>query len=130
MPKHILVVDDESDHAEVVARLLERSGFRVDIASRAREAIRRASEVAFDLIVLDLWMPGIDGVGVARQLGADPRTRDIPILFLTACGSDGARALGFDGDRRAVLDKPFRAAHLIAAVERTLARAEAYAWPG
>lgn len=107
-PKHILVVDDEDDIREVAALSLEAvGGWRVSSACDGESAIALARAERPDAILLDVMMPDVDGPATVARLQADPRTRDIPVILLTAKvqGPDRRRfaALGVAG----TLAKPF-----------------------
>ena len=78
----ILVVDDEASIVDSVATVLRYEGFDVDVASSGRAALQMAQETAFDLVVLDVMLPDLDGLEVTRRIRADGL--DIPVLFLTA----------------------------------------------
>ena len=84
----ILVVDDEEDISELVRYNLFAAGYAVTLADSGEEAVRVAGREPFDLVVLDLMLPGISGIEVARMLKADPRTRNLPIIMLTARGEE------------------------------------------
>lgn len=84
-PKLVLLVDDDDDVREVTRASLELiDGFRVVTASNAREALRQAREHRPDGILLDMMMPGVDGLETLEWLGADPQTADIKVILLTA----------------------------------------------
>jgi len=84
MPKKILVVDDEEDISELVRYNLASEGYEITCAASGEEAVRLAGSKPFDLVVLDLMLPGINGINVAIKLRADQKTRNIPIIMLTA----------------------------------------------
>jgi len=84
----ILVVDDEEDISELVRYNLFAAGYAVVLADSGEEAVRVAGREPFDLLVLDLMLPGISGIEVARIFKSDPKTRDIPIIMLTARGEE------------------------------------------
>ena len=89
MPKErILVVDDEEDILELVRYNLVREGYHVAGTLSGEEALRKARSEAFDLIVLDLMLPGIDGLEVTKKLKANDKTRHIPIVMLSAKGEE------------------------------------------
>lgn len=83
--ERILVVDDEEDISELVRY---NPGYVVTLADSGEEAVRAAGREPFDLLVLDLMLPGISGIEVARIFKSDPRTRNIPIIMLTARGEE------------------------------------------
>jgi CheY-like chemotaxis protein len=104
----ILAADDEAD----VRLLLELAlGMNPDVAltivSSGREAVERALVTRYDLIVLDGLMPDLDGAATCRLLKADPRTADMPVVFLTALTSDSTRADLRDAGAAGFVDKPF-----------------------
>jgi DNA-binding response OmpR family regulator len=111
--RRVLVIDDQLDHTEIVAALLRREGYVVDVANDAHRAVERAVEQPPDLILLDLWMPSVDGFQTAQLLRSDPRTRKVPIIFLSACGETVAEANGVDLADVEFLHKPFHAAELL-----------------
>jgi signal transduction histidine kinase len=79
----ILIVDDTSTNLKVIFEFLSQSGFKVSIAKSGESALEKVKEVLPDLILLDVMMPGIDGFETCRRLKADPRTKDIPVIFMT-----------------------------------------------
>jgi CheY-like chemotaxis protein len=115
--RKILIIDDEADHAEIVGLLLRRKGYDVTIARDGREGIVRALDWKPDLVLLDLYMPAVDGFATAEHLRVDENTRRVPILFLSACGEHALRAYGPLPGHATYLAKPFRAAELLWAVE-------------
>jgi CheY-like chemotaxis protein len=119
----VLIVDDQPEHAEIVSLLLVRRGYEVAIAGDGPSAIIQARARPPDLVLLDLYMPAVDGISTAVELRGDERTARIPILFISASGEDGGRARLVLGEPVCVLPKPFRAAELIGAVEHALGRA-------
>jgi two-component system cell cycle response regulator DivK len=125
----LLIVDDFSDGREMLSEYLQFSGFHVVEAVDGAEAIDVASKVQPRIILMDLTMPGLDGWEATRRLKADPRTKDIIILAVTANVLKGeeerARAAGCDG----FIAKPFDL-HALAETLRRVARAGASALPG
>jgi len=103
----ILVVDDNPANAALASFLLQKNGYQVRTASDAVEALAVLNTFAPRLIVMDIQLPGMDGLTLARQLKADPKTRDIVIIALTAYAMKGdderVRAAGCDG----YVSKPF-----------------------
>lgn len=86
--QHILVVDDEPDILELIRHNLLRSGFVVSTAESGEEALSKIGRQPPHLVVLDLMLPGIDGMEVARRLKTNPRTMNLPIVMLTAKGEE------------------------------------------
>jgi DNA-binding response OmpR family regulator len=111
--RRVLVIDDELDHSEIIGALLRREGFRVEVSLDARAGVARAVEQPPDLILLDLWMPALDGFSAAECLRKHPRTADVPIIFLSACGERMAGDHGVDLSEVGFLAKPFHAAELL-----------------
>jgi DNA-binding response OmpR family regulator len=109
----ILVIDDELDHTEIVAALLRREGYAVEVATDARQGIERACDDPPDLILLDLWMPTVDGFKAAQLLRSDARTRRVPVIFLSACGEVVAEANQIHLEEMEYLAKPFHAVELL-----------------
>lgn len=123
----ILVVDDEVELAEAVARGLRREGYAVDLAHDGAEALGKAELTPYDLICLDLTMPGMDGLEVATRLRENPPDGEQPrILMLTARDSIEERIEGLDHGADDYLIKPFAFGELTARV-RSLMRREAAA---
>src|SRR6478735_6400291 len=117
----VLVVDDEPTIAEVVARYLERAGYRTRVAGDGVEAIAAAAEQRPDLVVLDLMLPGIDGLEVMRRLREQDRDR-IAVILLTAKGEESDRVIGLRLGADDYVVKPFSPAELVARVDAVLRR--------
>src|SRR5512133_1033824 len=96
MPKKILVVDDDENIRSLERTILEQQGFDVTTAGSGDEALKLLASGSFDLILLDVMMPGRDGFEVCRQVKQDPRTREMPVVFLTARGGGESLAEGFE----------------------------------
>jgi two-component system, cell cycle response regulator DivK len=114
--RRILVVDDFKDDREMYAHFLSLKGFQVTIATDGEEALDKVIQLRPDLIIMDLWMPGIGGWEAIRRLKADAKTRDIPIVVLTARAFVSAQAVGSDG----CLIKPCNPEEMLAEVNRIL----------
>lgn len=119
----ILVVDDDIDVAETVARTLQRAGFETVIAYRGAEALQIARDRHPDLIVLDIRMPGMDGIQICRLLRATPDLSRAPILFLSAKSEVGDRLEGFEAGADDYIVKPFDLRELELRVKALLRRA-------
>lgn len=117
----ILVVDDDPTVAEVVARYLERDGYDVETVADGRTALDRALAAPPDLVVLDLMLPGIDGLEVCRRLRA---LAPVPIVVLTARGQESDRIIGLDLGADDYVAKPFSTKELVARVRAVLRRAK------
>jgi two-component system, OmpR family, phosphate regulon response regulator OmpR len=116
---HILVVDDDTRLRELLKSFLSRNGFRVSTASHAAEARQRLSALDFDLIVLDVMMPGETGLDFAAELR---RTDDVPILMLTAMGETKHRIAGLEKGVDDYLGKPFEPLELLLRIQNVLRR--------
>ncbi len=122
MPQTVLVVDDERDIVELVRYNLAQAGFRVIAATDGRQAVDTARRDKPDLIVLDLMLPVLPGAEVARILKQDEKTRDIPILMLTARGEEVDRVVGFELGADDYVVKPFSPRELILRIQAILRR--------
>jgi two-component system alkaline phosphatase synthesis response regulator PhoP len=121
--KHtILVVDDEDDIVEMVRYNLTKEGYDVVGASNGEDAIRMAKKAAPDLIILDLMLPGVDGLDVCRVLKNDDRTNHIPIIMLTAKGEETDIVLGLELGADDYITKPFSLKVLRARVKAVIRR--------
>jgi two-component system KDP operon response regulator KdpE len=116
----VLVADDEPRITKLVSLALSAEGFRVVTASGGEEALRKAEEVRPDIVLLDIVMPGIDGVEVMRQLR---ERRSVPVILLTAKGSTSDKAKGLDLGADDYVAKPFDLDELAARVRAVLRRA-------
>ena len=122
----ILVVDDEPTITEVVSRYLERAGYAVRVAGDGPEALRLAAESRPDLVVLDLMLPGMDGLEVMRRISepANGSGRRVSVILLTAKGDPGDRILGLRLGADDYVAKPFSPAELVARVDAVLRRVD------
>lgn len=123
-PKTILVVDDEKDIRELVRYNLARDGYKVECAQTGEEALRTARSAAPDLIVLDLMLPGLDGLEVCKRLKAERQTAAVPIVMLTAKGEDADVVAGLELGADDYVIKPFSPRVLLARVRAVLRRSE------
>jgi DNA-binding response OmpR family regulator len=119
----VLVVEDDPDIAELVQFNLDRAGFSVAVARDGERGLAEIRVRRPDLVVLDLMLPGIDGLEVCRQLRADERTRSIPIVMLTAKTEESDVVLGLGLGADDYLGKPFSPRELVARVRSVLRRA-------
>ncbi|MEM9068238.1 MAG: response regulator transcription factor [Myxococcota bacterium] len=119
--RHVLIADDEARIREVVQYALEKEGFRVTGATDGLEALELGLRERLDLIVLDVTMPGMDGLEVCRRIRAESST---PILFLSAKGEEIDRVLGLEIGGDDYLTKPFSPRELVARVRAILRRSD------
>jgi DNA-binding response OmpR family regulator len=117
-----LVVDDEPDIRALVAHHLEREGFRVRPVSNGTDALREARAHPPDVIILDLMLPGMDGLEVCRRLRSDGATANAPIIMLTAKADEVDRIVGLEMGADDYVVKPFSPKELIARVRAVLRR--------
>lgn len=115
MVKRVLIVEDERDVATLLAGVLELEGYESDLAV-GENAMQHALSYQPDVVLLDLMMPVVDGFEVARQLRADPRTRDLPIIVMTAMHDPRARAAEVGTSQ--FLAKPFDIDDLLSCLEQ------------
>ncbi|HET7746988.1 MAG TPA: response regulator [Vicinamibacteria bacterium] len=120
MAKRILVVDDDENILNLERTILEQKGFDVTGAGGGAEALKILGEKTFDLVLLDVMMPEIDGFTVCRKIKEDPRLRELPVIFLTAKGGGDALAEGFESGAVMYINKPFTANKLLTIVNTML----------
>ena len=120
--ERILVVDDEEDILELVQYNLTREGYQVSGAGSGESALKKANAEKFDLIVLDLMLPGIDGLEVARQLKNQTTTKAVPIIMLTAKGEEADIVTGLELGADDYVTKPFSPRVLVARVRTVFRR--------
>jgi two-component system response regulator ResD len=118
----VLVVDDEPTIGEVVSRYLQRAGYETRVAEDGLEALDAVAESAPDLIVLDLMLPGLDGLEVMRRVRAEDRAS--AIILLTAKGDESDRIIGLRLGADDYVVKPFSPAELVARVDAVLRRVD------
>ncbi len=123
MKGKILVVDDEADIRELVRLNLTREGYEVLDSETGEQALSLSRSKSPDLIVLDLMLPGIDGLEVCKKLKADPKTAQIPIVILTAKGEEADVVTGLEVGADDYVAKPFSGKVLVARVRRLLRKA-------
>jgi two-component system alkaline phosphatase synthesis response regulator PhoP len=123
--RRILVVDDEDDLLELVRYNLAKEGYLVECVGTGEEALKAARRHVPDLVVLDLMLPALDGLEVCRRLKGDSKTRQVPVLMLTAKGEEGDMIVGLERGADDYMTKPFSPRVLIARVRALLRRHEA-----
>lgn len=118
----ILVVEDEEDILELVRYNLTKEGYRVSVTASGEEAMKKVPIEKPDLIVLDLMLPGVDGLEVCRRLKGDPQTQHIRIIMLTAKGEESDIIVGLEVGADDYITKPFSPRVLLARVRTVLRR--------
>jgi two-component system OmpR family response regulator len=119
---HVLIVDDDREIRELLSRFLRKHGFRVSVAVDGREMRKALAEWAIDLVVLDLMLPGEDGLSLCRRLRSDS---NLPVIMLTAMGEEIDRIVGLEMGADDYLAKPFNPRELLARIKAVLRRAGA-----
>lgn len=118
----ILLIDDEASIRKTVARRLEREGFRVLTTESGEDGLQIAEEQQPDLVLLDIMMPKMKGRDVCLKLKENPKTKDIPVIFLTALGLADHVQAGMAAGAEDYIVKPFEADELKARIKICLAR--------
>ena len=122
---HLLVVDDQPDIRNPLSTYLTQKGFRLSAAGTAAEARKILETSAIDLVVLDIMMPGEDGLSLCRHLR---ETKDIPIILLTAMAEETDRVIGLEMGADDYVVKPFNPRELLARIKSVLRRANSLPW--
>jgi len=120
--KRIALVEDDSDLAFTISLNLQREGYTITHFSRGHEALVELQRGGFDFVILDLNLPDLDGLTICRELRRDPVTTGVPILMLTARGSERDRITGLELGADDYLTKPFSIEELLARITATLRR--------
>ena len=120
--KRILVVEDEEDILALLHFNLIKAGYQVECASCGEEGLKKVSQQQPEIILLDLMLPGIDGLEICRRLRADAATQDIPVIMLTARGEEGDVVRGLEFGADDYVTKPFSIKVLLARIEAVLRR--------
>jgi two-component system, OmpR family, alkaline phosphatase synthesis response regulator PhoP len=121
----VMVIEDEREIRELVRYNLERAGLRVTLAESGEQGLERAFAARPDAVVLDLMLPGLNGLEVLRELRGEPATRELPVIVLTARAAEMDKLLGFEHGADDYLTKPFSPRELTARVQALLRRARA-----
>lgn len=118
----ILIVEDEADIVTLLRYNLEKEGFRVIAAGDGEEALLLAGEQSPNLMLLDWMLPLMSGLEVCRQLRRNPKTRDIPVIMLTARGEEADRVRGLNSGADDYITKPFSPTEMVARIRAVLRR--------
>ena len=122
--KKALVVEDDPDIVELIAHYLRAEGFEVEAASDGRAGLERLRAGSFQVVVLDLQLPGMDGLSLCGEIRRDKRTRSLPVIMLTARGDEADRVVGLEVGADDYVVKPFSPKELVARVRALLRRTE------
>jgi DNA-binding response OmpR family regulator len=117
MPKKILVIDDDPVTQKMLASTLTQAGYSVTVAPNGDLGLIAALKEQPDLIILDIIMPGKDGIEVAGALGKNPKTREIPIIFLSILIPESGKMTKTEKDRFSYLSKPYNEDELLSEVK-------------
>ena len=120
--EQILVIEDEEDILALIHFNLVKGGFRVECATTGEEGYKKAKDIRPDLVLLDLMLPGMDGLEICRQLRQAPDTKDCPIIMLTAKGEEHDIVRGLELGADDYIPKPFSPQVLVARVKAVLRR--------
>ncbi len=122
--ERVLIIEDEPNIIELVSYNLEKEGWLVSKAQTGEEGLEKIKEEHPDIILLDLMLPGIDGMEICRRTRQDKLTRDIPIIILTAKAEEADRVLGLESGADDYVTKPFSPRELVARIRAVLRRAD------
>lgn len=120
--ERILVVEDDEDIQTLISHNLSREGYRVTISGNGTDGINKIRQDTFDCIILDLMLPGMDGLEICRRLKKDPKTQQIPIIMVTAKGEESDIIVGLELGADDYVVKPFSPKVLVARVRSILRR--------
>jgi two-component system, OmpR family, alkaline phosphatase synthesis response regulator PhoP len=120
----VLVVDDEPDILELVKYNLDKEGYQVTVVATGEDALAATRTKMPDIVILDLMLPGVDGLEVCRRLRGDPKTRNIPIVMLTAKGDEADVVTGLELGASDYVTKPFSPRVLTARIRAVLRRGD------
>jgi two-component system phosphate regulon response regulator PhoB len=120
--KKIVVIEDEPDIVEVVSYNLKREGYNVLSVERGDEGLNLVRNQSPDLVILDLMLPGMDGLSICQQMKSDPLVRDIPVIIISGKGEESDVVIGLELGADDYLTKPFRGRELVARVKAVLRR--------
>jgi DNA-binding response OmpR family regulator len=124
MTRRALVVEDDPDIVELVSHYLARDGWDVLATANGRDALERVRRERFELVLLDLQLPGLDGLALCSEIRGDKRTRALPIVMLTARGDESDRVVGLEVGADDYVVKPFSPKELLARIRAVLRRSE------
>jgi DNA-binding response OmpR family regulator len=122
--KRALVVEDDPDIVELIEHYLRAEGFEVEAARDGRAGLERLRAGSFAVVLLDLQLPGMDGLSVCREIRADKRTRGVPVIMLTARGDEADRIVGLEVGADDYVVKPFSPKEVVARVRALMRRLE------
>jgi two-component system alkaline phosphatase synthesis response regulator PhoP len=122
--RRALVVEDDPDIVELLVHYLKAEGFSVDAAADGRKGLERLRADTYHLVILDLQLPGMDGLALCTEIRRDRRTKDVPVVMLTARGDEADRIVGLEMGADDYVVKPFSPKELVARVRALFRRLE------
>jgi two-component system, OmpR family, alkaline phosphatase synthesis response regulator PhoP len=122
--RRALVVEDDPDIVELLVHYLKAEGFAVDAAADGRQGLERLRGETYHLVILDLQLPGLDGLSLCTEIRRDRRTKDVPVVMLTARGDEADRIVGLEMGADDYVVKPFSPKELVARVRALFRRLE------
>lgn len=114
MGQHVLLIEDEPNIAEAIRFVLQRDGWRVSVLTHGTHALSEVDRLLPDLVILDLMLPGLSGLEVVTMLRANPETRQLPVMMLTAKGLARDREAALQAGVSLFMTKPFANAEIVA----------------
>lgn len=127
--KNILVIDDEADIGELISYNLQKEGFSVDVSYDGERALDKIQSKNYDLLVLDLMLPGIQGLELCRMIRNNPKTANLPIIMLTAKTEEIDKIIGLEMGADDYISKPFNVRELVARIKAVLRRTSDFKTP-
>jgi DNA-binding response OmpR family regulator len=124
MARKILIIEDEEDIRDLLEHYLKREGYDVHIAKDGETGLRKASQQRYDLVLLDLMLPQVDGLEICRNLRSRPQTSDLPIIMITAKAEESDRIVGLEMGADDYITKPFSPREVVARVKALFRRLE------
>ena len=121
-PSRILVVDDEPSITEFVSYALKKEGYETDVVDNGEDAFALASANNYDLFILDIMLPGMDGMEILKNLRANPATANVPVIMASAKGTEYDKVLGLDQGADDYLAKPFGMMEMVSRIRAVLRR--------
>ena len=125
-----IIVEDDPDIGQLIAHYLQKAGFEPTLLTTGKDVVARAKRQVPDVILLDVMLPGMDGLEICRALRADPETARVPIIMLTAKGEESDRIVGLELGADDYITKPFSPNEVVARVRALLRRAHRASPPG
>ena len=127
--KRVLIVEDEADTRAMIGEMIGRAGYEPADAADGTEGLAKAESFRPHVILLDVRMPGLDGYEVCQGLKENPKTKTIPVIFVTAVQDDALNRLAYQAGAVACITQPFRPEALVAIIKAAIASAERKARP-